>query len=213
MSWVQDKLKLMMEQITRYLTDFLDTIFFSVISPVFSVVGSGLELMLLAPLRLIQLPVALQVTLVAVLTALVSLRLRQWMRVEEKEEAFRMRFQASKEQQQDLKLISDWKSRETYAKTIDDEIDQEFNTYLAGRFVRYGVVYLLPLFLTQFWLGEVIDDTFVLVVPTASGPAGLSQMAVFLFCYCLTLFIAFRRLKRKKKTQPKGVADGCAIAG
>jgi len=201
-----------MEQITQYFLDLFDIVFFSVISPVFLVVGRGLELLLMEPLRLIQLPVALQVVLVAVLAALVSLRLRKWMQVEEKEQAFRVRFEASREQQQDLKLISDWKSRETYAKTIDNEIDQEFNTYLAGRFVRYGVVYLLPLFLTQFWLGEVIDETFVLAVPSASGPVGVSQMAVFLPVYCLSLYLAFRRMKRKKKALEKAVAGGCTSA-
>lgn len=191
-----------METLLHPFLTLLDTLYFGIISPLFLLLSQGLEQVLLGPLRLLQLPVTLQVMCVAVAAAALSLYIRKLIKVEEKEAAFKKQFTAKKRQQDDLHLISDWKSREKFAKAIDDDIDYDFNTYLAGRFARYGITYLLPIFLTLFWLDGIIHETFLIGLPASSGYPGLSTQFVFLLTYCTALFIYFRlRKKRLRRTE------------
>ena len=138
---------------------------------------------------------------IAILAGLLSMTIRRLLRVEQKEAAFKAVFTRKKEAQEDLKLISDWKSRETFAKTIDNDIDQDFNSYLAERFARHGMVYLLPIFLSLFWLeNSSLPSEILLYLPeNRFGIQGIYPQFVFLLTYCLTLFIFFR-LRRKKQT-------------
>ncbi len=196
-----------MENLLKPILSLLDSLYFGIISPVFSIMGQGLELLLIRPLQLLQLPAAFQVMFVAVCAAGLSLYIRNVLNVEKKEEAFKKQFTAKKKKQEDLHLISDWKSREKFAKTIDDDIDQDFNAYLAGRFSRYGLTYLLPIFLSLFWLDGVIDQRFIIALPQNSqGYTGLSTQIVFLAAYGITLFISFRIKKRRKRKSEQSAA-------
>lgn len=188
-----------MENLLKPFTTLLDSIYFGIISPVFSFLSGGLELILLEPLRMLQLPVALQVVWVSIFAAALSIYVRKLIKVEEKEAAFKAQFTAKRSKHEDLKLISDWKSREKFAKAIDDDIDEDFNTYLAGRFSRYGMAYLLPIFMTLFWLDGIITDTFIIALPESTGYQGISTQIVFLSAYCTALFIYFRRRKNRLK--------------
>lgn len=188
-----------MENVLKPIYALMDTLYFGVISPVFSFISEGLEVILLEPLRMLQLPVALQVVWVAIFAAALSIYVRKLVKVEEKEAAFKKQFTAKRAKHEDLNLISDWKSREKFAKAIDDDIDEDFNTYLAGRFSRYGMAYLLPIFMTLFWLDGIITDTFIIALPESTGYQGISTQIVFLFAYCTTLFIYFRRRKNRLK--------------
>jgi len=203
-----------MEGLWQAISALLDNLFFGVISPVFVLLSRGLELLLLRPLQLLQVPSALQVFWLGIVAAALSLALRRLMRAEEKDAAFRAAFLAKKAQQDDLHLISDWKSREKFAKAIDDDIDEDFNSYLAGRFARYGIIYLLPIFLTLYWLSRVISDgPFLIVFPGEPyGIRGLSLNFIFLFSYCLSLFIYFKLRKkvlRGKENIPLVGKDSC----
>lgn len=203
-----------MEKLWQTLSALLDSLFFGIISPAFVLLGQGLELFLLRPLQLLQVPSALQVLWIGIVAAALSLVLRRLMRAEEKDAAFRSAFLAKKGQQDDLHLISDWKSREKFAKAIDDDIDEDFNSYLAGRFARYGIIYLLPIFFTLYWLGNtILDGPFLIVFPSEPyGIQGLSLNFIFLFSYCLSLFIYFklgRKLLRKKENIPLAGKDSC----
>lgn len=199
-----------MGNLLEYFSDFLDIIFFNVIVPLFILLARGLELVLLNPLQMLHLPPALQVVWIAIVTAFLSIWLRRVFKVEKEEHAFKQKFQEKKKQQDHLHLISDWKSREKFAKAIDDDIDEDFNTYLAGRFVRYGLVYLLPIFLTLYWLESTAGYTIVAVIPeNVLGLAGISSFAVFLVSYCITLFVFFAVQRKQKKRKPAAGQSIC----
>jgi membrane protein implicated in regulation of membrane protease activity len=189
-----------MEQMLKAITHLLDFLYFEVISPVFIALAQGLEAILIQPLQLLQVPAALQVAFIALLTGGLSMILRRILKVEEKELIFKNNFKSKKEAQDDLKLISDWKSRETFAKTIDDDIDGDFNTYIAERFARHGMVYLLPVFLSLFWLENAIEPSGILfyLPPNRFGIEGIYQQFVFLLTYCLFL-VTFFRVRRRKR--------------
>ena len=193
-----------MDSMMEMINALFDILFFDLVSPLFGLLGKGLELILLRPLQLLQLPPALQITVLAAFCALFSLYLRKVMHVEKKENDFRRRFLAKKEQQESLHLISDWKSREKFAKAMDDDIDEDFNTYLAGRFARYGLVYLLPVFLTLYWLENIFVQSPVITLPeNSTGLTDIPYQAIFLATYCLTLFTVFTIRKKCRSMDAK----------
>lgn len=193
-----------MELIIKTISELLDSLYFEIISPVFAALGRVLDLLLIQPLQFLQIPPVLQVICIATLTALLSLGLRRLVKVEEKDAAFKAAFARKKAAQDDLKLISDWKSRETFAKTIDQDIDQDFNSYLAGRFAGHGIVYLLPIFLSLFWLeNSSLPSGILFYLPeNRFGIEGIYPQFVFLLTYCSVLFTFFRR--RRKKLSASG---------
>jgi membrane protein implicated in regulation of membrane protease activity len=191
-----------MEALLKTISTLFDHLYIEFIGPLFTLLVQGLDAVILRPLQFVHLPAILQVIVVGILTALLSVWIRRRMKVDAKEAAFRAAFLAQKAQQDDLKLISDWKSREAYAKVIDDDIDQDFNSYLAERFARYGLIYLLPIFLTLSWLQNAIVPGGVLL-PLGENQfniQGISVNLVFLVTYC-SFLIGYFRL-RKKVTKP-----------
>ena len=189
-----------MEQLLKTIASTLDFLYFELISPTFVFVARGLDMLLIQPLQFLQVPPVLQIMFIALLTGMLSMVIRRLVHVEEKEAAFKATFTKKKDAQDDLKLISDWKSRETFAKTIDNDIDQDFNSYLAERFARHGMVYLLPIFLSLFWLENVLDSGILFYLPeNRFGLKGIYPQFVFLLTYCLAL-VTFFRLRKKKKT-------------
>ena len=189
-----------MEQLLKTISNLLDLLYFEVISPVFVFIARGLDMLLIHPLQLLQIPPVVQIMFVALLTGMLSMIIRHLLGVEKKEAAFKAVFTAKKEAQDDLKLISDWKSRETFAKTIDNDIDNDFNSYLAERFARHGMVYLLPIFLSLFWLeNSPLPSGILFYLPeNRFGIQGIYPQFVFLLTYCMVLFTFFR-LNRKKR--------------
>ena len=189
-----------MDNLLSFFSSLLDILFYGAIVPLFSLIGSLMELMILSPMQLMHLPPALQVALVALLTASASLFLRKLVKAEEKDRMFREKFIAKKKQQEELHRISDWKSREKFAKAMDDDIDEEFNTYLAGKFARYGIAYLLPIFLVLYWLDVTTSYTTVIDLPgNLQNITGIPVMVVFLATYCLCLVGYFTLRKRTLK--------------
>jgi len=204
----------MMDILIEQLTFMLDWLFESLVSPLFSLIGRGLELVLLKPLELLHVPVIGQVIFVAVLSALLSLFLRSWLKVEEKDNKFHKRFAEERMKQKDIDLISDWKSRDALYRFTDKELDEGFNTYLAGKFALFMQVYMLPLFLIMYWLDDFVFPktelierlgTFYLIDFSDKGWSvqGLSLYVVFMLAYVISLIVLFRikkqRLSSKKK--------------
>ena len=188
-----------MDTLLQLLNTFLDVIFYNFVSPLFTLLGQGLELLLLRPMLALQFPPALQVACIAVLTALLSLGLRRLVKAEEKDLEFRQKFIAKKQKQEDLHLISDWKSREKFAKVMDDDIDEDFNSYLAGRFARYGIAYLLPIFLSLYWLETFTGYTQVINLPeNGYNLTGIPVMVVYLTVYCLSLLLYFKVYRKRR---------------
>ena len=136
----------------------LDVLYKDVMFPIVVSISRGAEMLFLHPLRVLQVPVELQVVCVGIIAAFFSILIRKWLHVDQKERAFKERFVSRKEEQSELKLIQDWKTRETLIKVVDDDIDEDFNTYLAGRFSRYGIIYLLPSLLSSVGLMSVLKN-------------------------------------------------------
>ncbi|NOX80848.1 MAG: hypothetical protein GXP57_07145 [Deltaproteobacteria bacterium] len=200
----------------------LGWLFTSLVSPFFSLLGRGLELLLLRPLDLIGLPVAGQVAVVGLLAGLLSLFLRRLLRVGEHEDSFVAAFAAKKERQKDFALLNDWKTRDLFFRVSDRDLDEDFNTYLAHRFALHGIVYLLPILFTLFWLDTVFSpDELISRVGVAAamplpansyGLAGVPVALVFFIFYLLVLFTAGWRRRRCRSRQARA-ADHCLPAG
>ncbi len=183
---------------------FLDLIFYEIISPFFHFIGHILDVVILGPLRFVNAPPMVQMVLVAMLTAIFCFFLRHLFQVEKKEHAFQKVFLKQKAQRDELHHINNWKTREQLAKTMDNEMDERFNTYLADRFVRYGLVYLLPMFLILFWVENSIGTQAVIILPAIfKSPLSLPSLVIFLTSYLITLIILFKKCKQRLKSQEK----------
>jgi uncharacterized membrane protein (DUF106 family) len=198
------RVKVCMDSLTR----MLDWLYYDCISPLFQLIGRLLSLVLIQPLVLLHVPLWLHVIFIGVLTAWFSFFLRRLLKVEEKVKRFNIIFAEKRRRQRDLQLISDKYSREALYKVTDDELNSDFNTYLAHHYARYVTVYMLPVFLVLAWLNTVFTETmlsnrlgqpFVLNVPANSfGVTGLSVTFVFLLAYVLSLIVGFQILRRRK---------------
>lgn len=188
------------------ITGVLDWIFTAIVSPVFTTIGQGLELVLLKPLDLLNIPVALQTIFIAALTGCLSLAIRKLVEVEKHEGLFRKKFQEKRTSQKNIDLLSDWKTRDALYRTTDNDIDADFNTYLAQRFARHTAVYLLPIFLVSFWLEnafpkgqlqQLTGGPYALALPeNGYGIEGLSVSVLFLAAYVGSLIFLFNVGKR-----------------
>jgi hypothetical protein len=183
-----------MEHLLQTISTLLDLFYSKAVGPLFTLLGKGLDVVLIQPLEFLHIPAALQVALIALLTGLLSIAVRRLMGVEEKEAIFREKFLQGRQVREDLKLITDWKSRETFARVIDDDIDKDFNTYLAERFARHGVIYLLPIFLVLFWLQKALGPSEILFLlpDNRFGIQGIHISFIFLLTYCIFLLAYFR---------------------
>ncbi len=209
-------------QIMDMINAVLGWLFTSLVGPFFSLLGRGLELLLLRPLDLAGLPVAGQVAVVGVLAGLLSLFLRRRLRVGEHEDTFIAAFAAKKERQKDFALLDDWKTRDLFFRVSDRDLDEDFNTYLAHRFALHGIVYLLPILFTLFWLDTVFSPAVLIgrvgvaaamPLPANSyGLAGVPVALVFFIFYLLVLFAAGWRRRRCRSRQARA-ACRCHPAG
>ena len=190
----------------------LDWLFAEAISPLFRLVGEGFEFAVLKPLILLNLPVAYQVAVIGVLTGMISQLIRMLIRAEQKETAFQQKFAAKKSLQQPIADVADWKARDVLYRASDRELDEDFNVYLAQRFARYGIVYMLPIFMLLFWLESVLPKEtlvsgsngiyYALSLPHNNfGFEGLTVSTVFLVSYVLfqIAFFSLRKNLRKRR--------------
>ncbi len=197
-----------LQAILDYIVHLFDLLFVRVVQPFFVFLGQVLEFLIIAPLLFLSVPVSLQVVAVAVLSGLFSMLLRRFLNVEKKELTFKHAFTKKREEQQNIKMLSDWKTRDVLYRTSDNEIDEKYNIYLAQRFARHGIVYLLPVFFALFWLENLFSPEtltllhgypFLLPLPDNSyGIDGLSVSFVFLLSYVLTLLVCFWIRKKCK---------------
>lgn len=194
-----------MIDIMEKITGGLDWLFTALVSPVFIGVAQGLDMLLLRPLGAVNTPIALQTAIIAVLTGCLSWAVRALLKVEKQEMLFQEKFKSKRAEQQNIELISDWKTRDTLYRSTDSDIDEDFNTYLALRFARHTAVYLLPVFMALFWLDNampkeklmsLVGGPYALPLPTNSyGIEGLSVPFVFLVVYVVSLICLFKTRK------------------
>ena len=199
-----------MDFIPGFIMDFLDWLMAGVLTPLFSGASHLLQLVIIDPLETVGAPLWLQVTLVALLTAGVSILIRKLLRVDEKEAAFQKAFLERKQAQELIGKIDDWKKQAVLYDASDNELDERFNEYLAQRFARYGLTYLMPVFFALFWLDHIpsvvklkeeTGAVFVIAFPgSVKGVSGISLPLLFMTVYLLAIFIYFR-LKPKIKIE------------
>ncbi len=192
----------------EYVKHFLDLLFINVVAPVFSIIGKILHIFLIKPLDLLQLPIFLQIMIIGALTAILSIFIKKTLRVREKEEAFFKKFEKMKAVQKNFDLMEDWKTRKVLYEASDKEIDEEYNTFIAQRFANFGMVHLLPIFLTLFWLDTVYPASYLeainglpytLVFPSQPlGLPGLSVPVTFFIGY-LSVHLLWGRIQKKNR--------------
>lgn len=201
--------------ILEKITGGLDWLFAALVFPVFVGIAQGLDVLVLRPLSFLNVPIVLQTIIIAALTGCLSLAIRSLVKVEREEGLFREMFKDKRIKQQNIELISDWKTRDTFYRTTDSDIDDDFNTYLAQRFARHTAAYLLPIFLVLYWLEtalpkeklvQLVGGPYALPLPANGyGIEGLSVPFIFLVAYAASLiglFIARRYLAPKKASPP-----------
>ncbi len=191
------------------LNTVLDWLYYDVIAPFFTFLVRMMDGLFLAPLGRLGTPEWLQVVLAAILTVTFAFWLRRVFKVDERIAVFRAAFVAKREKQMDLQMVSDKYSREALYRSTDEELNHDFNIYLAQHYARYVSIYLLPLFLSLAWLNRSLSEEwltaqygapFVLPAPVNSmGVEGLSVTFVFLVTYVISLIIGFNfpRLRRR----------------
>lgn len=187
----------MLERFLQLIVDALDWLYGAVLSPLVEAIGHGLGVLLLKPMALLHIPAAGQFTLLAALTAVFSMLLRRALKVDEKEEQFRRRFTELKMGQKPIDQLGDWKARDVLYRSSDKLIDEEYNTYLAQRFARQMLVYLLPVFCMLFWLESVFPETSLPLGGALGGsfPAVPGSL-VFLTAYVVSL-IALHQVRKR----------------
>ncbi len=202
-----------MNFIINQITAVLDWIFTDIVVPVFSAVSRLLEFLILKPMDAAHFPFWLELTVIASLTALLSLYIRKLLRIDEKEAAFQEAFLARKQAQEFIKDIDDWKKQSVLYDASDKELDEEFNTYLAQRFSRYGLTYLMPSFLVLFWLdctrpawkleAETGSPFVINFPPNSFGIPGISVPLFFIIVYLLIIagYFKFRKRPRIKLSE------------
>ena len=188
------------------LNSLLNGLYYGLIAPFFRFCATILTLVLIRPMTLLHLPPWLQVVAVAVLVALFAFWMRRLLRVDERVEEFNRRFAEKRREQQELRHIPDKYSRDALYRTTDEELNEEYNTFIAYHYARYVMIYMLPLFLVLAWLNSVFSTSwlvaryghpFVITLPENNfGIGGLSVTFIFLLAYILTLIVGFRIQRR-----------------
>jgi uncharacterized membrane protein (DUF106 family) len=191
------------------LNQILDWIYFGIITPVFQVIGWLMSLVFIKPLAALHTPIWLHVAILGLLTAAFSHYVRHLLRVDEKVARFNELFAEKRRRQMDLQMIPDKYSREALYRVTDDELNSDFNSYLAHHYARYVTVYMLPIFLILAWLNMVFSSSvlvarygvpYVVSVPeNRFGVQGLSVTAIFLLTYIVGLITGFFLKKKRKK--------------
>ena len=186
----------------------LDLLFYDIIAPFFYILGQFLELLLIKPLVHLHLPLYAHIMILAVLTVLLAFWMRGLFRVEEKVTLFNEKFSKKRQKQQELQLISEKYSREALYKVTDDELNADYNTFIAQHYVRFVSIYLLPIFLILGWLNTIFSETLLLELTGNSyvfqvpvnhfGVTGISVTGVFLISYVISLMVGFFVVKRFK---------------
>ena len=189
------------------LIHILDLLYYGYIEPAFLLLANLLSLVFILPLTWLQVPIWLHVMLLAALTAYLSFFLRRLLNVDEKVNHFNTLFTEKRRRQLNLQMISDKYSRQALYKVTDDELNSDFNTYLAHHYARYVTVYLLPIFLTLAWINSAFSEEMILACSgnrfivnlpdNIFGLTGLSVTFIFLFTYALCLIIGFQTRRNK----------------
>jgi len=196
-----------MDFVPDFMRDFLDWLMYGVLTPLFSSISHILQVIIITPLEAIGAPLWLQVALVALMTAGISIFIRKLLRVDEKEAAFQKAFMERKKAQELIQQIDDWKKQSVLYDASDKELDEKFNEYLAQRFARYGLTYLIPVFFALFWLDHIpsvvrlkeeTGAVFVIAFPsTVKGVSGISLPLLFMSIYLLAIFSYFKFRPKK----------------
>lgn len=171
------------------------------IMPLLQALSDILEFFLIKPMSLIGFPVAVQIFLASAFTATLSIFIRKAVRMEKEERDFHQKFSEKLSLQKDISKLGDWKMKKLMYDASDSELDEAFNTYIAGKYVRYAASYLIPLFAGEIWINNIFNPEkmhiingmpHVLPIPSNSyGIEGISVSSFFLISYIIFLTVLF----------------------
>ncbi len=187
-----------------------------IITPLFLHLSNWLVILLIRPMDFLHIAMPLQVFLLGILTALLSWRLRTILKIPERTEAFRRLFQRKKQEQGMLaKGIDNKYARDALLRVSDEEIDEEYNAFMADYFSRYATAYLLPAVVAMAWIQNAFPKTLLfektgspLLIDLGNkipGIQGLSVAAVFLAAYLLSLICLFSYQGFKKRRRGRQI--------
>ncbi|MDH3347863.1 MAG: hypothetical protein OEM02_07165 [Desulfobulbaceae bacterium] len=189
----------MLNTITLFIENILDIVAQYCLYPAFIALDQILYFFFLLPMETVKMTLPLQVFIIACCTAFLSLYIRSKLQVREKEKLFLKSLTHKKKDQKQLELLDDWKLQKVLYEYSDNEIDEEFNTYIAQRFAQYGLSYLLPIFLIMGWLNhhfprplilERLGHEYILSLPENRWDLpGLHIPAIFFISYLGTIFL------------------------
>ena len=193
----------------QLVNSILDWVWLGLIAPTASFMGDLLEMCTLAPMNTVGIPLVIQVAVIGGLAASLSICIKRLLKVEEKEAGYLEEIERKKHAAQDaLSAIGDWKVKEVLQNASDSEIDEIYNTYISKKFAWFGSTYLVPVFITLFWLDtrhRIGQHRFLVEFHDSSlGVPGLSVPLVFFFGYCMVLFLN-RMMKRFKEADRNSI--------
>lgn len=187
----------------------LDWLWLGLVVPAAATVGDLVARVTLGPMNALCVPPVIQVAVIGALTALLSMGIKRLLHIDEKEVEFLGEIEARKEARDLLRDVSDWKVKEVLQNATDSDIDEVYNTYISHKFAWFGISYLLPIFLTLFWLDTRVEFAgvrFVLEFPQRPfGIPGLSVPMTFFIGYLATLF-SLRKALGKRGLEGRVVA-------
>lgn len=184
----------------------LDWLWLGLVVPAAATLGELLAEVTLRPMTLLHIPPVVQVLAIGILTAFISMGIKKLLHIDEKEAEFLREIEMKREARELLRDVSDWKVKEVLQNATDSDIDEVYNTYISHKFAWFGITYLLPIFLTLFWLDTRVEFSgmrFLLEFPQRPlGIPGLSVPMTFFTGYLSTLFV-LRRAIGKSGLKPK----------
>ena len=190
-----------MEQLLKTISSLLDSLYFEVISPGFVLVAKGLDILIIQPLLFLHIPPVVQIMFIAFLTGMLSMAIRHLIGVEKKEAVFKATFTKKKDAQDDLKLISDWKSGKPLPRpstTISTRTSTATwpNVLPGMAWCIYCRYFLVCSGWKMLWNRP---DILFYLPENRFGVVGIYPQFVFLLTYCLVLFTYFRLRRKKRK--------------
>ncbi len=152
-----------------------------------------------------------QIIALAVVTGIVSLLLRRILLIKVLETTFQSSFQKHLDHRKQFILCPNQHFRDMLYQASDQELNEDFNSYLAQRFVQQTLIYILPLLLSLSWLDNSLPTEgysadlgkpFIMVLPLGEyGIPGIPFPILFLIAYILILALGMWRDRQNRTSR------------
>lgn len=134
----------------------LDWFFYDVINPMLHIIGLGLELIIVKPMDILQIPLEIQVIVVAGLTVGLSFAIGKILKKKEKDAEFQAEFSVGQSLRKHISALSDVEIQNVLYAASDHRLDADYNDYLAQHFVRHCAMHVIPVSFSLLWLHSIV---------------------------------------------------------